>query len=352
MLHPPRRPGALPALACALALATSARAGAAGDPWAPLDLPSPLSALLSTGHWDGTPPGFRIVALSFLADGCAAQAAREPALREAALACVDRALALAETTARPRRAQAGDPAEDGLWLSHLALILGARDRLGPCADPDRHRRAAEALAARALREPTLHVPSFPGVERRWPADQSATLAALARHDRAHGTHLADEPARRWRAWVLAHAMDRRLELPWSEATGRAPGARTPRGCALSWQTRYLHEFDPELASRWWATYREKFLVDRVALVGFREWPAGRERAADADSGPIVHGVGAAATALGISAARSMGDDLLAARLEATATAVSGLAALSPTLRRHAHTALAEAIRYLGAQPPP
>jgi hypothetical protein len=31
-------------------------------------------------------------------------------------------------------------------------------------------------------------------------------------------------------------------LPWSEATGKAPGARAPRGCALSWQTRYLHEY--------------------------------------------------------------------------------------------------------------
>lgn len=332
---------ALAALPAAAAGAEEARAA-----WAPLDLPAPLARLLETGRWDETPAGFRIVALSFLADGCVARAAGEPARKAAALACVDRALELAERT-RPRAQP--DPTENGLWLSHHALLLGARDRLGDCVDPLRHRAAAEALAVRSLREPTHHVPSFPGTARRWPADQAVTLAALARYDRAHGTHLLDEPARLWSEWVLAHAMDASLGLPWSEATGRAPGARTPRGCALSWQTRFLDEFDPELAARWWRAYREHYLVDRIALVGLREWPPGRERPADVDSGPIVQGVGAAATALGIAAARSQGDDALALRIEATAAVVSAAASTRPSLGRHAHTALAEAIRLLGAE---
>ena len=113
-------------------------------------------------------------------------------------------------------------------------------------------------------------------------------------------------------------MDTSLALPWSEVTGHARTARVPRGCALSWQTRYLREFDPELGARWWRSYRAQFLVDRVALVGFREWPPGMDVTADADSGPIVQGVGAAATAFGIAAARVMGDETLAKRLEATA----------------------------------
>jgi hypothetical protein len=317
--------------------------------WAALDLPARLDDLLRTGRWDRTPSGFRVVTLSFLADGCAAAARRDPALGDAARACVDRALRLAEAT---RPAAGVETADQGLWLSHTDLIMGARDALGPCADPARHRRISEALAARSLREPTRHVPSYPGVALRWPADQTATLAALARHDRAHGTHLAEAPLAAWRDHVLAHALDAKLGLPWSEVTGRGPGARAPRGCALSWQTRYLAELDPALARRWWEAYRASYLVDRLLLVGFREWPEGRERPADADSGPIVQGVGAAATALAIPAARVMGDEVLARRLEVTAATVGAAAGASPTLRAQAHTLLAESIRWLGAQARP
>jgi hypothetical protein len=336
--------GALAALAGPAALAAPAPA------WAPLELPASVDALLRTGRWDSTPSGFRIVALSVLADGCAAAARRDPALHAAALACVDRALRLADATRPPRGPEAGAGAADqGLWRSHLDLLLGARDQLGPCADPARHRRLAEALAARSLREPTHHVPSYPGVRARWPADQTATLAGLGRYDRAHGAHLAEAPLRAWRDWVLAHAMDAKLGLPWSEATGHAPGARAPRGCALAWQTRYLAELDPALARRWWSAFREHYLVDRLVLVGFREWPPGVERAADADSGPIVNGVGAAATAFAIPAARLMGDGALAGRLEATAATVAAAAAASPKLRSASHTVLAEAIRWMGQQ---
>jgi hypothetical protein len=135
-------------------------------------------------------------------------------------------------------------------------------------------------------------------------------------------------------------MDERLGLPWSEATGRTAGSRDPRGSALAWQTRYLVEVDPQLASRWWRGFRDHYLVDNVAGAGFREWPVGRDRAPDIDSGPIVAGVGAAATALAIAAARVMRDEVLAARLQATAALVG---ATTPAAR----TMLAAAILYLG-----
>jgi hypothetical protein len=312
--------------------------------WRALDLPKPLDRLLEVGDFGATPAGHRIVALSFLADACVAEAQRDADLHAAALACVARCL---ELGAKTRPAQKPETVKDGLWLSHFNLMLGAHDRLGPCAEPARHEAIATTLARRSLGDPTFHVASYANLPYRWPADQTATLASLARYDRAHATRLAEEPAKRWREQVLAHAMDKRLELPWSEATGKAQGARDPRGCALSWQTRFLVEFDPELGAVWWRRYKDKFLVDGWAVVGFREWPPGRERRADTDSGPIVQGVGAAATALGIAAARVMGDRLLAARLEGTAVIVEGFTASDPDLAKAAATPLAAAIRYLG-----
>src|SRR4029078_12141223 len=103
----------------------------------------------------------------------------------------------------------------------------------------------------SLAEPTFHVPSYPKHAERWPADQTATLASLARYDRAHSTHAAREPLQRWRAYVGQHAFDARLGLPWSEVTGKSKGARDPRGSALSWQTRFLEELDPALSADWW-----------------------------------------------------------------------------------------------------
>jgi hypothetical protein len=322
---------------------------ALGD-WALLELPAPLAKLLGDGKWDGTAVGFRIVTLSFLADACSTVAAHDAEKRPAAVACVTRSLELARKT-RPPGLRV-ERADHGLWLTHFALILGAADRLGPCPDAKEHEEIATALARRTLREPTAHVPSFPDNAFRWPADQAATLASLARYDRAHAAHLADEPIRRWRARILDKALDGELGLPWSEVTGKAKGARDPRGCALSWQTRYLNEFDPTLAGQWWDRYKRAYLVDKVVLVGFREWPPGRERAADVDSGPIVQGVGSAATALAISAARATGDNILARRLEATASLVETAASADPKLAREASTALAAAILYVGKHPPP
>ena len=317
----------------------------AAKPLDGLDLPGPLHSLLTTGKWDGTPRDFRIVTLSFLADSCLAQAQEDPGLANAARACVRICAKLAHGT----RPAATKGPRHGLWLSHYNLILGAADRLGPCLDATIHRELATALAQGSLRDPHFHMPSFPDLPFRWPADQTATLAGLHRYDRAHHESLAVQPTLKWIAFMKEKGMDTALGLPVSEVTGKAKHAREPRGCALSWQTRYLREFAPDLATAWWRNYRKHFLWDRLLVVGFREWPPGREHPADMDSGPIVHGIGTAASALAIGAARSIGETILAARLEAAASAATQLA--GPAARRAAQTQLASAILALGAHVP-
>src|SRR6185295_7050993 len=140
-------------------------------------------------------------------------------------------------------------AEHGLYSSHYALILGDEDLVGAPHDQATHDALARALAARSLAEPTHHLPSFRRSPLRWPADQSATLASLQRYDTAHGQHLAAPAARAWSSWLLTNASA--AGLPWSEATGRAPHAQLPRGCALSFGIRYTAEVAPALAGQWW-----------------------------------------------------------------------------------------------------
>jgi hypothetical protein len=275
------------------------------------ELPARLQRLLDDGKWDATPASFRIIALSHLADGCAGQARAHPALKADAHKCVEATL---------RRAKSLPRSNDGLHLSHLNLIYGAADQLGECADVREHERLTRELARRSLADPLRHAASYERTSLRWPADQTVTLASLARFDAAHGTTLLQAPLDGWRE-VMAEHVDPKTGLPESEVTGKGPGAKYPRGCAQSFITRYLTESDPQLAAKWWSTYREHFLVRIGGVVGFREWPRGVERKGDVDSGPIIFGIGTAASAFGVAAAKAQGDVLLAAQFEASASAV-------------------------------
>ena len=275
------------------------------------ELPARLDRLLEDGKWDTTPARFRIIALSHVADGCVGQSRAHPDWQAEALACVQATL---------RQARALPKSVDGLHLSHLNLIYGAVDQLGACADEPEHARISVELARRSLADPLRHAASYEGVGLRWPADQTVTLASLARYDAAHGRGLLQRPLEEWRG-VMAKHLDTKTGLPKSELTGKGPGAKYPRGCAQSFITRYLKEADPALAATWWASYREHFLVRIGAVVGFREWPRGVERKGDVDSGPILFGIGTAASAFGIAAAKAQGDVALAAQFEASASAV-------------------------------
>src|SRR5262245_19520626 len=91
----------------------------------------------------------------------------------------------------------------------------------------------------------------------------------------------------------------------------------PRGCALSWSLAVLPDLDPELAAQQWALYRRDFLRCGGGLCLFREYPPGADRASDADSGPVVAGLGMSASAFGLAAARAQGDTDVAESLRRT-----------------------------------
>ena len=303
-----------------------------------LELPAGLATLVKTGRWANTPAGFRVIALSNLADGCAAQARVHPERKAAALRCIERAWELAEAVKTSGRGMH----PDGIVASHRALILGAHDALGECLDPRRHAALAEQLARASLRDPFAHLGSYRESPARWPADQTATLAALTRYDRAHAALLLPPVLAQWRIQIATHGLDAATGLPVSDISGTSPHAKSPRGCALSFSTRYLAEVDPVLAHAWWKRYRSQYLVRLPGVVGFREWPPGMDGPADSDSGPIILGIGVAASGLAIAAARSQKDDMLAQELE---TSAGWATTLSRSAARAAQAPLAQAIRF-------
>lgn len=194
--------------------------------------------------------------------------------------------------------------DHNLYLSHLHLVLGARRRAGGDGRYDAlYERVNDHLVRRSS-HPSAHARSYPG-SARFPADQLATLAGIHLYDLTRGTDTLRRPLARWRRF-MAREGSHRSGLFVSAVTPY-PRRDQPRGCALSWSTLYLAQFAPDLARAQYATYRERFFLHRAGLGGFREYLPQVRAPMDVDSGPIVAGMGVAATGFGIGAARIMGD---------------------------------------------
>ena len=278
------------------------------------------------------PGGFRIIALSHAAEACGG--------RDDAATCVG---AIARSAVDPRIAPM-DPAADplghhGLYLSHLAIVLGTRDRLSdaPC-DEALHTRIVDHLVERSLAHDQGIARSFDSSLARWPTDQAATLYGLWLYDQAHGTQRVLAPRDRFLPLLAGPG------LPPTEVTGTAPDPEVPRGSSLAFAARYLAPVAPQAAADLWDRTTATLLERIGPLAGIREWPPGADRAPDIDSGPVVFGIGASATAFGRAAALAVGDDPSARALGRTARLGSRLAAAaSSQLEAAANSALATAI---------
>ncbi|MCA9618707.1 MAG: hypothetical protein KC731_06790, partial [Myxococcales bacterium] len=226
---------------------------------------------------------------------------------------------------RAVKQRVGDPMRltsyggQGTYLGQLSLVLRAYHRLAgrehrPLAD---HLRALLADALEAAQGAPLM--SFPG--QVWPFDTLPALLAVERPDLT-AAHLA---------WLREHATDPTTGLPASRLDARGRPDAEPRGCALSWRIALLGELAPEEAARLYPLYVEHHWLERGIAAGFAEWPGGREGKADADSGPVVMGIGSAASSLGLAATLSQGDrDRLGALLRSAERARRALPSLADT----------------------
>jgi hypothetical protein len=139
----------------------------------------------------------------------------------------------------------------------------------------------------------------------WPADQTVSLLAMKLYDVARGTSLHREPLRGFLR-VMQDRRDPQTGL-FPSSVSPIKNADVPRGCAASWVAAYLVHLDPAAAFDQYSRARTWLREDILGLGGFREWPVRRGGGADIDSGPIVFGIGIAATGLGLAPARIFGD---------------------------------------------
>ena len=196
----------------------------------------------------------------------------------------------------------------GYYLEHLNICLGALSRVSL----DHQYRALNERVSRHLYENSLryknvHADLHARSRMKWPADQAGILYSLWLHDQNCGTSLSMEPITRWFEYMDANAVDESTGLYITEVAGVKKFSGVPRGCALSYLSHYVGRFDPKRAAAIWERYKASFLIRTVVGTGFREYPRDFKHRWTPDSGPILFGLGAAATGIGLSAASTVGD---------------------------------------------
>ena len=154
------------------------------------------------------------------------------------------------------------------------------------------------LIAKAIQESnTPFLESYNGAA--WPADMCSAVASLAVHDKLFKPKyeaIIDQWLQKCdslldRHGLIAHSVD--------HVSGTA--LESAMGSSQSLILSFLHEIDHEYGEKMFAIYREKFLVKRLGLPGVKEYPKGEKGPDHVDAGPIVWGIGGAASIVGIRA---------------------------------------------------
>lgn len=202
----------------------------------------------------------------------------------------------------------------GYYLEHLNIIAGVSCALGDGRFTDLNVRISAHLNEMSMTQKNAHARLLPHVKMRWAADQAAILKSLWLCDQNHQTNFHAEPAERWLSFMSEHMTDAETGLFQTEAMRVKRYSRQPRGCAQAYMIHYLQSFAPEAAAEQWDLFKQHMLVNTAGFTGFREYLPSYSGKWTPDSGPIVRGIGVAATGLGLKAARAIGDSDTHAKL--------------------------------------
>ena len=148
---------------------------------------------------------------------------------------------------------------------------------------------------------------YPG--QCYPIDILPAIAAIQRADDVLGTDNSLFSERAIRAFETTR-LDRQTNLPAYIANSRTgEGIGPARGVGISYMLIWAPELWPDTAHDWYESYENHFWQEGQMITGVREFSKDYEYNdwfVDVDAGPVVGGLGTAATAFGIGAARANG----------------------------------------------
>jgi hypothetical protein len=130
----------------------------------------------------------------------------------------------------------------------------------------------------------------------WPADMVVAMASVAIYDRLYPGEFQDV-IQDWLTKVEART-DRLGLIPHSVSWETGQALEEARGSSQSLILNFLLDIDPVYTREKFEIYKEHFLDYRLGLPGIREYPKGMSGRADVDSGPVIWGIGGAASIVG------------------------------------------------------
>lgn len=196
----------------------------------------------------------------------------------------------------------------GYYLEHLNIILGANKRI---TDNDNYKnlnkRISLHLINNSMSYSNFHADLLPYVKMKWSADQAAIIYSVWLYDKNYGTNISGDLIYKWLQYMQKHRTDKKTGLFKTEVLGTRKYSDQPRGCSLSYMIHYMGRFAPKRAGEQWKLYKKHMSKRVFGKIGFREYLPDYDGAWSPDSGPIIAGIGVAATGLGLNAASTVED---------------------------------------------
>lgn len=130
----------------------------------------------------------------------------------------------------------------------------------------------------------------------WPADNVVALAAFASYENSYPNSYQTF-IENWLKEIKANEDEWDL-IPHAWNCGNTNQGESARGSSLSLMLNFLIEIDSTYAKEKFRRYKELFLDYSLGLPGIREYPKGNSGKGDIDSGPVIWGIGGAASIVG------------------------------------------------------
>ena len=195
----------------------------------------------------------------------------------------------------------------GYYLEHLNIILGCYHQVVDSSYLELNERVTLHLLKSSMMHNDYHADLLPYSKMKWSADQAAIIYSIWLFDKNNSTNHANQLIEKWTAFMNKNQKHSGTELYKTEVVGIKKYSNQPRGCALAYLIHYMYRFSSKEAQYQWNQFKKHMMVDIIGIKGFREYLDSYEGSWTPDSGPIIKGLGIAATGLALNASTTVGD---------------------------------------------
>ncbi len=271
-------------------------------------------------HWfpEGAPFTYALYGLAHCEQAARTSgAAREVALREARWSLEQ----LDSDKVKGRFPMLLPPDHGAFLAGWTAFLHGRLLQVSTAADllkedSARFRTRCDRIAQAIVDQGSPFIPSYNGMA--WPADAAVCAAALALHDR-HFPNAYDQVLSWWMK-EAAKRVDADGMLPHEWDPGADTSVQSARGSSMALMTVLLPWIDTAFAIDQYARFRLHFFKEVCGVPAVGEHPNGVRGPGDIDSGPLLFGIGPAATIVAAGSCRLNADELHAFEFASTVDA--------------------------------